>query len=73
LVGDMLKQGIYLSGGGALLRGLDTLIEKETSVETHIADDPLTAAIRGLGRIIDDFDGHKNFLATPLRPLEITI
>ncbi|HUX35498.1 MAG TPA: rod shape-determining protein [Candidatus Paceibacterota bacterium] len=73
LVGDMLKHGIYVSGGGALLRGLDSLIEKETSVETKIIDDPLTASARGLGLVAENMDYYKHFLANPLRPLEISL
>lgn len=73
LVGDMLKQGIYLSGGGALLRGLDELIEKETGVSTKIVDEPLGAVVRGLQRIVDDFESHRGFLESPLKPLEISL
>lgn len=73
LVGDMLKHGIYVSGGGALLRGLDSLIEKETSVQTKIIDDPLTASARGLGLVAENMDYYKHFLANPLRPLEISL
>jgi rod shape-determining protein MreB and related proteins len=73
LVGDMLKQGIYLCGGGALLRGLDQMIEKETSVSTHIAEDPLTCVVRGLGQIVEGFDRHKQLLDNPLKPLEINL
>lgn len=72
LVGDMLKQGIYLCGGGALLRGLADVIEHETGVTTEIAEDPLTCTVRGLGRIIDDFEGHKALLANPVRPVFVT-
>jgi rod shape-determining protein MreB and related proteins len=73
LVGDMLKQGISLCGGGALLRGLDELIEKETSVEVHVAQDPLTAVVRGLGKIVDDFDRYRPLLDNPLKPPVITL
>ncbi|MEK7546678.1 MAG: rod shape-determining protein [Patescibacteria group bacterium] len=73
LVGDMLKQGIYVSGGGALLRGLDQLIEKETSVEAKIVDDPLTASARGLGMVAENFEHYKRFLANPLKPLDISL
>ncbi len=71
LAGDMLSQGIILSGGGALLRGLAQLIEKETNVRTKIAEDPLTCVARGLGRIVDAFELHRPLLDNPLRPLEI--
>lgn len=73
LVGDMLKQGIYLCGGGALLRGFDQMVEKETSVQTKIADDPLTCVARGLGAIVDDFEGRKDLLDNPLKPLSINL
>ncbi|MEK7212058.1 MAG: rod shape-determining protein [Patescibacteria group bacterium] len=73
LVGDTLKQGIYLCGGGALLRGLDELIEKETSVNTQVVDDPLTCVARGLGQIVDTFERHREILDNPLKPLEINL
>lgn len=73
LVGDMLTHGIVLCGGGAMLRGLDQLIEKETAVKTIIAEDPLTCVIRGLGQIIDDFEKHGGLLDNPLKPLSINL
>jgi rod shape-determining protein MreB len=73
LVGDMLKQGIVICGGGALLRGIDKLIENEVGVATVIAEDPLTCVIRGLGKMIDDFQGHSALLDNPLKPLVISI
>ena len=73
LAGDMLKQGIYLCGGGAMLRGLDQLIEKEVSVATEMVDDPLTCVARGLGHIVDNFDQHKSFIENPLKPLVINL
>ncbi len=59
LAGDMLKQGIYLCGGGAMLRGIDALVERETSVATEVVDDPLTCVARGLGHLVDNFDSYK--------------
>ncbi len=73
LVGDMLKQGIYICGGGALLRGLAELVQKEVGVETIIAEDPLTCVVRGLGRIIDNFENRKVLLDNPSRPLTISL
>ena len=73
LVGDMLKQGIYVCGGGASLRGIDQLIEKETSVATEVVDDPLTCVARGLGHLVDNFDNFKPLLENQLRPVTITI
>ena len=69
----MLKQGICLCGGGALLRGLDEMIEKETAVSTVIAEDPLTCVARGLGLMIDEFATYRSFLDNPLKPLDINI
>lgn len=73
LAGDVLRQGITLCGGGALLRGLDELLEKETGVAVHVAEDPLTCVARGLGQMVDDFDAHRELLDNPLRPLTINL
>jgi rod shape-determining protein MreB len=73
LVGDMLAQGICLCGGGALLRGVDELIERETAVKTVVAEEPLTCVARGLGQIVDDFNGYRTLLDNPLKPLEIKL
>ena len=73
LAGDMLKQGIYLCGGGALLRGLDKLVEKETMVSTEVSEDPLICVARGLGMVVDNFERHKYLLDNPLKPLEINL
>jgi rod shape-determining protein MreB and related proteins len=73
LTGDILRQGITLCGGGALLRGFDELLERETGVEVHIADDPLTCVVRGLGQMVDDFDAHRELLDNPMRPLAINL
>ncbi len=73
LTGDILKNGITLCGGGALLRGLDQLLEKELGVKVTVADDPLTCVARGLGQMVDDFDAHRGFFDNPLRPLAINL
>ena len=49
LSADIYKTGIYLAGGGAMLRGLDKRIEQKTRLPIHIADDPLRAVARGTG------------------------
>lgn len=56
LSADLIDRGIVMSGGGALLRGVDKLIEEETGLSVHIADDPLNAVALGTGRIIEDED-----------------
>ncbi|GFM33910.1 rod shape-determining protein [Desulfovibrio subterraneus] len=54
LAGDIADNGLLLAGGGALLKGLNTLITKETSLKVVIDDDPLTTVVRGTGRTLDD-------------------
>jgi len=49
LAADIYKTGIYLTGGGALLRGLDKRISLKTKLPVHVADDPLRAVVRGTG------------------------
>jgi rod shape-determining protein MreB len=55
LASDILDHGIIVTGGGALLRKLDDLIQKETQLPVNIAEDPLTAVVRGTGKILIDF------------------
>ncbi len=73
LTGDMLRQGVVICGGGALLRGLAPLIEKEASVVTHIAPEPLTCMVRGLGRIVDGYEHYGELLDNPLKPIDIQL
>ena len=65
LVADILHRGIVLVGGGSLLRGLDVLMEKETRIPVHVADDPLTAVVRGTGIILEDLDSLREVLIEP--------
>jgi rod shape-determining protein MreB and related proteins len=53
LLADIMSRGIYLLGGGSLLRGLDKLIEDEVKIKTQIGDDPLTAVVRGAGYALE--------------------
>ncbi len=71
LSGDILKRGIYLSGGGSLLKGLNELIEKEIGVKTIIVDDPLTCVVRGTGRAAENIETHKHAFALSVRPINI--
>lgn len=54
LVADIYERGIVLTGGGALLKGLDKLIAKEADIPVRIAEDPLTSVVRGAGALLDD-------------------
>jgi rod shape-determining protein MreB len=62
LLSDIMNRGLVLSGGGALLRGLDTLLADALKIPIFVAEDPLTAVARGTGIILDDFDSFKEVL-----------
>ena len=54
LAADIIDRGIMLAGGGALMRGLDTLISHETGIVTHVAADPLCCVVLGAGRVLEN-------------------
>lgn len=56
VVGDIMRGGIILSGGGALLRGLDILLQNTLNIPVYVAEDPLTAVARGCGIILDNLE-----------------
>ena len=56
LASDIYKTGLYLTGGGALLRGLDIRISAKTKLPVHIAEDPLRAVVRGTGIALQNSD-----------------
>ncbi len=62
LSADILSCGIMLTGGGALLKGLDEKIRKETDLPVHVADDPLTAVVRGVGKAIENINQYSRVL-----------
>jgi rod shape-determining protein MreB len=73
LVGDIMKRGIYLSGGGSLLYGLDRYVEREVTVRTTVADDPLTCVVRGLGIIVENLPKYESILSNQPKPKIISI
>jgi len=57
---DIAENGMVLTGGGALLKNLDRLLQEETGIPVIIAEDPLTCVARGCGRTLDQLDYFKN-------------
>jgi len=59
LSADIVDRGVVLAGGGALLRGLDQLLAKETGLHVTIAEDPLTAVVLGTGKYLEELKSFK--------------
>jgi rod shape-determining protein MreB len=64
LASDIVDRGIVMTGGGALIRGLDVLLTQETGLPIHVDEDPLTCVVRGTGRILDDEEKYWSVLTT---------
>ena len=64
LSADIVDRGIVLTGGGALIRGLDQLLMDETGLPVRVDEDPLTSVVRGTGKILDDFSRYGTVLTT---------
>lgn len=60
ILSDIMRSGIVLVGGGALLKGLDQLLSQWLKVPVIVADDPLTAVARGTGVILENLDAHRD-------------
>jgi len=56
LAGDIADRGIVLAGGGALLKNFDTLLREETGLPVFLAEDPLTAVVKGAGKALESLD-----------------
>lgn len=66
LVADIYQRGIILTGGGALLRGMDEVLHRATGLPVRVAEDPITTVVRGTGMLLDqpDLARHVAFPAT---------
>jgi rod shape-determining protein MreB len=67
LSADILDRGIVLSGGGALLKGLDERLRRETSLPIIVAEDPLTCVVRGSGKVLEDLHHFQKVLSKAKR------
>jgi len=62
LVSDIMHRGIVMAGGGAMLKGLVKMFESEIKIPVYLAEDPLTAVVRGTGIILEDLDKMRDIL-----------
>lgn len=62
LVSDIMHRGIVMTGGGSLLKGLAQMFEQEIKIPVFVAEDPLTAVVRGTGIILEDLDSMREIL-----------
>jgi len=67
LSADILDRGIMLTGGGALLKGLDERLRLETNLSIHVAEDPLTAVVRGAGKVLENLTLYSKVLVKSRR------
>jgi len=62
LASDLVDRGMVVCGGGALLRGLDRVLTKETGLPVRVADDPMSAVALGTGAVLEELDRLKQIL-----------
>ena len=64
IISDTIESGIFLSGGGALIQGLDEYLSEIVKVPVHVVADPLTAVARGTGVILEHLDEYRDVLVS---------
>lgn len=62
LASDILDKGIIMTGGGAMLKGLDARLREETNLPVNLADDPLTCVVRGTGKVLENMNHYTKVL-----------
>jgi rod shape-determining protein MreB len=67
LAGDIMDRGIVLTGGGAMLRGLDERLRHETGMPVHVAEDPLSSVAYGAGKCVEEFEALQQVLVSDPR------
>jgi len=60
LAQDLIVRGMYLVGGGGMLRGMDLRISEETEIPVHLVEAPLECVVLGAGRVIENYDRLKS-------------
>lgn len=63
LSSDIFDEGLVMTGGGAMIRGLDTLLARETRLPIHVDPQPLTGVVRGTGMILDNWEKYRDGLS----------
>ena len=67
LSGDIMDRGIVLTGGGAMLKGLDERLRHETGMPIHVTDNPLDAVALGSGKCVEEFEALQQVLISEPR------
>jgi rod shape-determining protein MreB len=62
IVSDIINRGIFVAGGGAMIRGFDKILSKHVEVPVYLVDDPLTAVVRGTGIVLENFEYFQDML-----------
>lgn len=70
LVADIFERGMILTGGGALLKGIDATIAEATQIPVRIADDPSTCVVRGTGIVLENMEAYRDIIIPPTHDID---
>jgi rod shape-determining protein MreB len=62
IMSDVMNRGMYVAGGGALIRGIDKVLLENFKIPVYVADDPLSAVARGCGIVLEDIVKYRDVL-----------